>query len=110
MERWIARITALIVLFLLVAAAFGVQTNSHAKFADMPADIKYQILAKAGIWPDNFYASAYSSPQARSFYLNGYWTFEHGTHPFAGPMWVYHTNELTINDTDFVVNTITRTS
>jgi hypothetical protein len=107
MDKLVIRTTTIMVTIFLVAATFGVQFNRHAKNADMPAEIRYEILSNKNIWPDRFYTTSYSSPEPRSFYLNGYWTFEHNSHPFAGPVRAYHPFELTITDSDFKVNPIT---
>ncbi len=74
----------------------------------MPQEIRYEIVISDNIWPDWFYATSYDMPQPRSIYFNGYWTFEPGKHPFSGPMWVYHTSELTLKEVNYTVNQITR--
>jgi len=69
----------------------------------MPAEIRYEIIAKKNIWPDQFYINSYPTLQ-----LYGYWTFEYGAHPLAGMVWVYHPSELNLTDFDLTVNQITR--
>jgi len=107
MQKFITSAITLPLVFFLCAAAYGIQNNSHFKIVDMPQGLRYHITVNAGIWPDQFYASSYDMPQPRSLYFNGYWTFEPSKYPFGGPVWTYHTNELTLTDVDFVVNQIT---
>ncbi len=103
MDRFIKTAITLSVVILVSSATFGIQFNHQAKVADMPAEIRYEIIAKKNIWPDQFYVDSYYSPQS-----NGYWTFEYGSHPLAGMVWVYHPSELNLTDFDFAVHQITR--
>ena len=100
--------TSFLVLVLLLDATFGIQYDRHAKVADMPPGINWQIVVNANIWPDVFYSSSYFPSPSGSLHLDSYWTFEHGSYPFAGPVWVFHPIALDKSDVTFTANQITR--
>jgi hypothetical protein len=102
MQKFIISAITLSVVIFLIAATFGILNNSHYKITDMPEDIRYHITIDANIWPDQLYASSYSSK------LDSYWTFEPSKYPFGGPVWTYHSYEYTLTDVNFRVNQITR--
>jgi hypothetical protein len=106
MQKFGLGLLALAFVIFPLAAAAGIWNNNYFKSADMPTGLRYHITVNANIWPDQFYSNSYDMPQPRSLYFNGYWTFEPGKHLFAGPLWVYHPSELTLEGVDFTVNNI----
>ncbi len=86
-----------------LSAAVGIPNSNHFKSAGMPKGLMYHVTVNANIWPDQFYSDSYDMPEPRSLYFNGYWTFEHGKHLFAGPLWTYHSGELKLEDVDYTV-------
>ena len=106
MDKFIIRAMTLPMIIFLSAAVSGIQIHRHARIANMPQEIRYEIVLSDNVWPDRYYAETYDMPEPRNLYFNSYWTFEPSKHPFSGPMWVYHTNELTLTDVDFTVNQI----
>ncbi len=98
----IGLVTFALILFPLSAAA-GISNSSYFNSTGMPKGLLYHVTVNANIWPDQFYSDSYDMPRPRSLYFNGYWTFGHGEHLFAGPLWTYHSGELTIEDVDFTV-------
>jgi hypothetical protein len=110
MNRFISLAISISMVIILIAAAFGIQNNHKARDTYMPAEIRYEVDVSANIWPDRYYASAYDIPESRSIHFNGYWSFEPGSYPFAGPVWLYHTTELTLTDVDYTVLEIIRSA
>jgi TRAP-type mannitol/chloroaromatic compound transport system permease small subunit len=103
MSKLVSISAVLFVIILMVSASFGVRYNGHAKVADMPAEIKYEIKANKNIWPDQYYSVSYPDTGSRTFKLASYWTFEHSKYLFGGPVWVYHAYEINMTDVDFTV-------
>jgi hypothetical protein len=108
MGKLIPRCTIVFLVLVLIASVFGVQTYSNARTTNMPAEIRYEIVLSDNVWPDRYYSVTYDMPEPRSLSFNGYWTFEPGKHPFPGPVWIYHTNELILKETNYTVNQIAR--
>ena len=108
MDKFIVRTVTFSIIAVLLAAVFGVQNNRHLRPLYMPSDIRYEIVLSDNVWPDRYYSNTYDMPEPRSLYFNGYWTFEPAKYPFSGPVWVYHTNELTLKEANYTVNQVTR--
>ena len=102
MSRILSLIALVFLLATLTAAGVGAAIDKHARTADMPKDILYEIQL-SGVWPDRYYAGAYDTPAPRSFVINNYWTFEPSKYPLSPPVWIHHMNELTMKDTDYTV-------
>jgi len=92
----------------VMAAAIGNRYNLNFKTDGMPLEVRFQVIVQHDGWPDQFYSDSYSQADSRSFHMDDYWTFEPGTHPFAGPRWVYHPTPLDRTDADLVINSIER--
>jgi len=108
MDKFIFRAMTLLMVIFLSAAVFGIQIHRHARVVYMPVEIRYEVVLSDNVWPDRYYAVTYDMPEPRSLYFNGYWTFEPGKHPFAGPVWAYHTNELVLKEVSYTVNQVTK--
>lgn len=94
---------ALMVVLLTLSAGAGILYGHYIYNKYMPEGIVYEIQVNENVWPDRYFASSYGRPMVRSFSLNGYWTFEPGPSFFSGPLWVYHPNELTVEEVNYAV-------
>jgi hypothetical protein len=108
MEKLIIRAAAILTAAFVIAAAGGVMYNSHVRTEHMPAEIRYEVAVDENIWPDHYYSEDYDYVQFRNGQLATYWTFEYGTHPLAGPVWVFHTFPIKFEDVSLHLKTLTR--
>jgi hypothetical protein len=108
MGKLIIWASAVLTATFIIAAACGVFYNSHVRTEHMPADIQYEVVVDENIWPDRFYTDDSLSKQYQRLQADTYWTFEYGTYPLAGPVWVFHTFAIEITDAKFTTHRITR--
>ncbi len=86
----------------------AIQVNIYNKVSKMPAEIHYQIVLYENVWPDQLYVESYKEVKPAGYELEGYWTFEPGTHLFAGSKWIWHPETFTLANVNSIVKEIKR--